>query len=246
MRFKPSTADWAAAEESFSAPEASVGDYIDEHPVAPTAPLQPKCGTAPLKLIRDITDRKPGTALRIRNTVGLNDPFVHGITLLHIACRLYTHHRAMGNAQAIAYYESVVEALLEAGADPLAEMQMSALSDIETPASICRGFMPRALRQRMLAEAAYGSRIDVGGSPLSSHVERRAPRRIHAVVGKRRCPRLRDTGTAWEVLDNRGRVLETMAYERDLRDKVRQAAYSYRRRRFAAGKHSRPRHRAAA
>lgn len=230
LRYTPTAADYADADATFggNADQGPTPDYIAQHPVSAPTPLQPKCGRPPVRLIRLITDGDPSAPLLCRNSQGINNPFPHGITLLHIACHLYAHHRARLSPRA-GFYERVAAALIEAGADPLAEMR-TASGDIETPASVCRGFMPPSMRARMLAEAASG-RLDEGGAPdfHRSIIDRRAGRKQRASAKPREhC--LRDAGTAWLILDRAGDVVGMVPYTGRTRATARQLAYRQRRR----------------
>lgn len=235
MRFAPTAADLTAAKTLLgqASPDADRCDYITQYPVPAQPPVQ-QAGAAdqpPLRLIRMITDADPQAPLRIRNTRGINIPFQHGITLLHIACRLFSFHRAGMRERQAEFYDKVVTALVESGADPMAEMR-TARGDIETPASICRGFMPHALRQRMLAEAGAG-RIDTGGVPEAKSIDKRRQRQDRL----KRTPFeqcLRDAGNAWEILSRRGRVIGAVAYTPSTRTLARQLAYKQRRRMVTA------------
>lgn len=127
--------------------------------VSPLPPLVLKTGAAPREaLIHAIVDADLD-ALRAelaQDTTSINDamPAAKGRTLLHLAASLHGF-AAKGNSAADKMrrlaLEHITSALLDAGADPLAEDELKLY-----PATLSHGYTPACLRDRMTRAAREG------------------------------------------------------------------------------------------
>lgn len=187
-------------------------DYVAEHPVdiANIPAVAPRTGHAPHDAVKDLLARSDRLlyrwAMNDRHIDAVNDPVTpEGATLLHIAAKMYALSTKAYERRAAMYYAAATEALLAAGADPHATMRRAsapgpdgipgAMDD--TPASVCDGCMPPALRQRMLTEAAAGH-IEVGDAGRITRMIADRHRKRGAVARRERhVDGLAEQGSAW-------------------------------------------------
>lgn len=80
----------------------------------------------------------------------------NGMTLLHLAARMYAIARRRDDFAGARYYDDATRQLLDAGADPHALMREPHSMMEQTPASACEGYTPPSLRERMQQEASAG------------------------------------------------------------------------------------------
>lgn len=157
-----------------------------------------------------------------------------GLTLLHLAARLYALAVRRYDRKGEGYYAAATKCLLAAGANPFNVMKRWSQYDdegrcgtsLDTPAAVCDGNMPPALRERMSREAANGhipayqpsstDRLVTVRNDRARPLQIKRASRTTSVVAKcyiRTVEGVEDTGSAWVARMPDGRTVTTVAYE---------------------------------